>query len=206
MSRSCGLFAFCVQHPTRCMEMKCSTKRANTRENQQPWLQNAAKAGLWHFIWLKLFTLIKFKCSEPLKTELLSLPPRSLSLHWPSLIAGAQTCTRVIFSKHIKGKKKSLPPATVTAGAINLVLSSSTTTDRAARQGTKDQALPPEVWCTSPGSAGSSGIHGDSSFSAQRKLIQHKRKERGSKIKCLLLWHRFFIRNCSTCKLQPKKF
>lgn len=91
------------------------------------------------------------------------------------------------FFKAYKREKKSLPPATVTAGAINLVLSSSTTTDRAARQGTKDQALPPEVWCTSPGSAGSSGIHGDSSFSAQRKLIQHKRKERGSKIKCLLL-------------------
>lgn len=88
-------------------------------------------------------------------------------------------------SKHIKGKK-CLPPATAIAGAVHLVLSSSTTTDRPARQGTKDQALPPEVWCASPGSAGSSGSHRDSSFSAQRKLIQHKRKERGSKIKCLL--------------------
>lgn len=179
MSRSCGLFAFCVQHPTRCMEMKCSTKRANTRENQQPRLQNAAKAGLWHFIWLKLFTLIKFKAPEPSSTvfesSLAITDCRSPNVH---------TCN---FFKAYKREKKSLPPATVTAGAINLVLSSSTTTDRAARQGTKDQALPPEVWCTSPGSAGSSGIHGDSSFSAQRKLIQHKRKERGSKIKCLLL-------------------
>lgn len=117
-----------------------------------------------------------FKCSEPLEIQLLSLPLWSL-LHQTLVNTGAQPCHVQYPKNQCKRAKMFLPPATLSTSDKDLVSISGTKPEPGSAQGNMEKArnLGCISWCDS-----------DMPMILNISPTQHKRKERGRKIKRLL--------------------